>query len=46
MLKTADKVQIVRELSKKGILAMKGTVSEAARQLNVSVPTVYRYMHK
>ncbi len=46
MLKTADKVQIVRELSKKGILAMKGAVSEAARQLNVSVPTVYRYMHK
>lgn len=46
MLKTADKIQVVGELSKKGILTMKGAVSEAARQLHVSVPTVYRYMHK
>ena len=46
MLKKAEKIQIVQELSNSGVLKMKGAVNEAARQLNVSIPTIYRYIHK
>lgn len=46
MLKKAEKIQIVQELSNSGVLKMKGAVNEVARQLNVSIPTIYRYIHK
>ncbi len=46
MIKTAEKIRIVQELSENGTIRMKGAVNEAAKQLNVSVPTIYRYLHK
>lgn len=42
----ADKLQIVNALKAQNIFAIKGAVSEAAKQLNVSIPTIYRYMNK
>lgn len=42
---TADeKKKLIKALKKDGILDLKGAVREAASQLNVSVPTIYRYM--
>jgi len=41
-----DKVRAVRAMQSKGITGMKGAVSEIARALNVSEPTVYRYLVK
>ena len=40
-----EKINIVQQLSEQGILTMKGAVSEIARQLFVSEPTVYRYLN-
>ena len=41
-----EKVAVVRQLNESGIMAIKGAVAEVARQLSISVPTVYRYMNK
>ncbi len=41
-----EKVRIVRRMDDEGILKVKGSVSEIAAQLLVSVPTVYRYLNK
>jgi predicted transcriptional regulator YheO len=40
-----EKINIVKQLNEQGILTMKGAVSEIARQLFVSEPTVYRYLN-
>ncbi len=40
-----EKINIVHQLNEQGILTMKGAVSEIARQLFVSEPTVYRYLN-
>lgn len=45
-LSMEEKVRIVHHLNDAGILRMKGAVPEIARQLSVSVPTVYRYLNK
>lgn len=39
-----EKVAVVHKLNEGGVLLMKGAVSEIARQLKVSEPTVYRYI--
>lgn len=39
-----EKVAVVHQLNDSGVLMMKGAVSEIARQLQVSEPTVYRYI--
>ena len=39
-----EKIQVVHEMDAEGVLMMKGAVAEIARQLGVSVPTVYRYL--
>ncbi|MGZ7244334.1 helix-turn-helix domain-containing protein [Streptococcus pyogenes] len=37
---------MIRQLQQEGVLTMKGAVNETANQLNVSVPTLYRYMKR
>ena len=39
-----EKVDVVHRLHEGGVLMMKGAVSEIARQLKISEPTVYRYI--
>ena len=41
-----EKIKIVHRLNKEGVLMLKGAVTEIATQLNISVPTVYRYLNK
>lgn len=41
-----EKVRTVHRLNESGVLMMKGAVPEIAKQLGVSVPTVYRYLNK
>ena len=41
-----EKIDTVHRLNDEGILMIKGAVSEIATQLNISVPTVYRYLNK
>ena len=41
-----DKVGIVHRLMEQGVTSLKGSISEIARQLNISEPTVYRYMNR
>ena len=41
-----QKLQILRKLQAQGIMDMKGCVPEIAARLDVSVPTVYRYLKK
>lgn len=42
----AEKVHVVHQLKAEGVLSMKGAVSELAVQMNVSVPTIYRYLNR
>lgn len=41
-----EKIDVVRQLNESGIMTIKGAVAEVARQLSISVPTVYRYINK
>lgn len=41
-----EKVALVHKLMEQGVLSMKGSVAEIARQLQISEPTVYRYIHR
>ena len=41
-----EKMAIVNQLKAQGAFHMKGAVGEIARQLDVSEPTVYRYLNK
>lgn len=41
-----EKVAVVHSLLEQGVLNMKGSVSEIARQLHISEPTVYRYINR
>jgi len=41
-----EKVAVVHKLADQGVLGMKGSVPEIARQLNISEPTVYRYINR
>lgn len=38
------KVEIIRQLNEKGIFQIKGAVSQVAKILNISDPSVYRYL--
>ena len=39
-----EKIEIVRQLESKGVLMLKGAVSEVAEKLLVSEATLYRYI--
>lgn len=41
-----NKVSIVHNLNDSGILNIKGAIAELAEQLQVSVPTIYRYLSR
>lgn len=41
-----ERVQLVHRLNEQGVLSMKGGIKEVADQLNISEPTVYRYMNR
>lgn len=41
-----EKVNIVRQLNDKGVFKLKGSVSEVAEKLEVSEPTLYRYIRR
>ncbi len=41
-----EKVRTVHKMNDSGVMMMKGAVQEIAKQLGVSVPTVYRYLNK
>ncbi|MFJ8260835.1 transcriptional regulator [Rummeliibacillus sp. NPDC094406] len=43
-LKQEQKIEIIKQLFKKGIFQLKGAVSEVAELLNISEPSVYRYL--
>lgn len=43
-LKKSEKEAVVRRLKAQGALRMKGAVAQIARQLEISEPTVYRYI--
>lgn len=41
-----DKIKAVQLLNEDGVMMLKGAASEIAKQLNVSIPTIYRYLNK
>ncbi|UJF15590.1 PAS domain-containing protein [Jeotgalibaca sp. MA1X17-3] len=43
-LSTEAKIEMVEKLERKGIFQLKGAVSQVAEVLNVSEPTIYRYL--
>lgn len=43
-LKSDDKIEIIDRLNDKGFFLLKGSVQEIAKSLNISEPTVYRYI--
>ncbi|WP_045518941.1 helix-turn-helix transcriptional regulator [Neobacillus niacini] len=44
VIKQEQKIDIIKQLSKKGIFQLKGAVSQVAELLNISEPSVYRYL--
>lgn len=44
-MKMAEKIALVQSLNAQGVLLMKGAVSEIAACLNISEPTIYRYLN-
>lgn len=43
---TEEKLSTVREMDKRGIFLVKGSVSEVAKKLNSADVTIYRYLHQ
>lgn len=41
-----EKMNIVHQLKEDGVLSMRGATDELAKQLEISVPTIYRYIKK
>ncbi len=41
-----EKIQIVQNLNDQGVFLLKGAVSEIAKRLKTSEPTIYRYINK
>lgn len=42
----AEKTDVVLDLADQGVVGMKGAIKEIASQLDISEPTIYRYLHK
>lgn len=41
-----EKMNIINQLNQRGVFLLKGAVSEIAKHLKVSEPTIYRYLNK
>ena len=41
-----DKLQVLRELKEKGFFLIKGSPKRLSRELNVSLPTIYKYLEE
>lgn len=41
-----DRLEIIANLNSNGVFLLKGTVTELAKQLKISEPTIYRYLQK
>ncbi|CCQ96667.1 conserved hypothetical protein [[Clostridium] ultunense Esp] len=41
-----EKIRIVNELDSEGVFLLKGSISQVAKELNISESTVYRYLNK
>jgi predicted transcriptional regulator YheO len=41
-----DKLQIIRGLKEKGLFLIKGSAKKVSKELNVSLPTIYKYLEK
>jgi len=44
ILRQEQKIEIIKQLHKKGIFQLKGAVSQVAELLNISEPSIYRYL--
>ena len=45
-MNSTDKLEIVKALEAQGVFSTKGSVGQAARELHISEPTVYRYLRR
>ncbi len=45
-LKAAEKQDVVESLLNQGFFGIKGAVAQAAKTMNISVPSIYRYINK
>ncbi len=45
-LTAAERIQIVRELDRRGVFLVKGSIAEVAQRLNCSEATIYRYLQQ
>lgn len=45
-LKQHDRLEIIANLNSDGVFLLKGAVTELAKQLKISEPTIYRYLQK
>lgn len=45
-MSTDEKIEIVQKLNNKGVFLLKGAVTEVAKKLKISEPTIYRYIKK
>lgn len=43
---TEEKLSIIREMNKRGVFLVKGSVSEVAKEVRSSEPTIYRYLNQ
>lgn len=41
-----EKIEVVRRLNENGLFLLKGGLSELAKRMNISEPTIYRYLTK
>ena len=41
-----EKEQVIQALEHQGVFSTKGSVGQAAKELNISEPTVYRYLRR
>jgi len=45
-MEKADKVNMIRELKERGLFLIKGSAKRVAEEMNVSLPTVYKYLEQ
>jgi len=45
-MRKEDKLNIIRDLKERGLFLIKGTAKRVSRELNVSLPTIYKYLEE